>query len=66
VTCLALVLSRLFEWVFYHVNSEEILDDAKAVFLRGLHEVLSSDGGKSPHGPILPVSRGTNIILKSV
>ena len=49
-------LSRLFDWVFYHVNSDDVMDESKAVYLRGLHQVLSNDGGKSPHEPILAVS----------
>ena len=48
---------RLIEWIFYHVNSEDkSTDEVKAVFLKGLYELLSSEGGKSPHAPMLPVS----------
>ena len=47
---------RLFEWIFYNVNSDENSDVTKAVFLRGLHELLLTEGGKSPHAPMLPVS----------
>ena len=49
---------RLLEWIFYNVHSEENTDHTKAVFLRGLYELLTSEGGKSPHGPMLPVSLG--------
>lgn len=49
---------RLIEWIFHNINREETSDEAKAVFLKGLHELLSSEGGKSPHAPMLPVSEG--------
>lgn len=47
---------RLIEWIFYNINSEDTGDEVKAVFLKGLYELLSSEGGKSPHAPMLPVS----------
>lgn len=40
------------------MNVDDTADETKAVFLRGLFEILSSDGGKSPHIPMLPVSEG--------
>ncbi len=46
----------LLEWLFFHINGDDLSDDGKAVYLRVLHEMLSSDGGKSPHTPMLPVS----------
>lgn len=47
---------RLFEWIFFNVHSEEASDDERAVYLNGLHEILSTDGGKSPHTAGMPVS----------
>ncbi len=44
------------EWVFQNVHPEDVTDDVRAVYLRGLHEALSSEGGKSPHSTIMPVS----------
>ena len=41
------------------MNSEENADEAKAVFLKGMYELLCSEGGKSPHAPMLPVSVDT-------
>ena len=51
-------ISRLMEWIFYNVNAEENSDRAKATFLKGLSELLCSEGGKSPHTPMLPVRKG--------
>ncbi len=52
---------RLIEWIFYNVNLEENVDDTKAVFLKGMYELLCSEGGKSPHAPMLPVSLQTSL-----
>ena len=45
---------RVYEWVFTHAHSEDLADPVKAVFIRGLHEVLSSDSAKS-QGPLMQV-----------
>ena len=50
----SLTLDRVYEWVFSHCHSEDIADPVKAVFIRGLHEVLSSDSAKS-QGPLMQV-----------
>ena len=51
-------LCRLVEWVFQNVHPEDVTDEARAVYLRGLHEALSTEGGKSPHAALMPVSCG--------
>lgn len=52
---ISIFIFRLIEWIFYNVHLEENPDEMKAVFLRSLYELLSSEGGKSPHAPMLPV-----------
>ena len=54
---------RLIEWIFYNINSEDTGDEVKAVFLKGLYELLSSEGGKSPHAPMLPVSVPCDVLV---
>ena len=49
-------VARLFEWIFFNVHSEDVGDDERAVYLNGLHEILATDGGKSPHTAVMPVS----------
>ena len=38
---------RVYEWIFSHCHSEEVVDPIKTVFIGGLHELLSSDSAKS-------------------
>lgn len=42
--------------MFENVNPEDVTDEVKAVYLRGLHEALSTEGGKAQHASIMPVS----------
>ena len=37
--CVSLLYYRLFEWIFLNVHMEDLSDDTRAVYLRGLHEV---------------------------
>ena len=36
---------RLFEWIFLNVHMEDLNDDTRAVYLRGLHEVIYYNTG---------------------
>ena len=36
----SLLYHRLFEWIFLNVHMEDLNDDTRAVYLRGLHEVI--------------------------
>ncbi len=55
--CSYCTVCRFVEWVFGSVQLEELTDDMRAVYLRGLREALVSEGGKSPHGTVIPVSQ---------
>lgn len=42
---LPLLYHRLFEWIFLNVHMEDLNDDTRAVYLRGLHEVIYYNTG---------------------